>query len=232
MTRARMYVTSIWVGVLLGMCANGAIAGECTGSDYVGTLERWADDPRGRDGPTLGEVEEAFQCLTAEPDDGGRWAGPIAAQYFLSWRQSPNSRRIIAMAVKYLDVLPTDTPDAMDLASHAAYLLALCGVSRVDDRDIVAMLTNGAVAKNGWLPYYALAGVGDPRVFGIMRDRYRYLTGSPSSALPARERVQLVNCLYHLPGDSVLAFVDSIAVYDPDSLVIARARHVLAARGR
>jgi hypothetical protein len=220
---------------LLLMVASGyvpALSGECTSGEkwLLARLEYWSGRPYGDDPRACGEIQEALQCLVYNRIDQRRWAGPNAAGYLKSLRESPLRPQVISACAPYL----TAPPCALygELALPAASDLAMYGVQSVSGQDVLGILLARCHASRSQLPYLALAGIGDSRVPGLLRTTYDSLSVVSRAKATRYERLQLVNCLYHVPGDSSLALASAIAATDPDTEVVARARHVVASRGQ
>lgn len=207
------------------------LAGECTEGteEYVSRLERWAEI-RPLDRIASSQVNEACGCLASKRYVF--WAGPIAARHFRNLHESPFRPRIAAAAARYLDLPGPSGPYDPDLALDAANTLALYGVRQADGYDVLEVLLRRCSAAKRPLPYFALASIGDRRVLSLLRAAYDSLLAMPRSDRVHEDKVELVSCLYHLPGDSALALVQAIAAGDADSVVCARAKHVISARKR
>jgi hypothetical protein len=106
----------------------------------------------------------------------------------------------------------------------------MCGVAESNGRDIFKILSHGDPRDPKRLPYFALASLADPRTLPFLKANYDSLTAAEPSHDTKYGKTQLVNCLYHLPGDSVVSLVRLIATTDPDSAVVERAGHVLKVR--
>lgn len=221
--------TAILLFMALGASADLTLAGECTESaeHYVSCLERWAET-RPLDGAAAGEISEAFSCLVHTR--WVHWAGPVAARYFRNLHASPLGPRIIAASARYLELPVSST--GKDLAYEAAYTLAMYGAKHVNGSDVLEELTSRGKAANRSLPYFALASIGDPRVLSLLHATYDSLAAAPRSQRVHSDKVELVCCLYHIPGDSALALARAIASADPDSFVRTRAEHVVVARSQ
>jgi len=219
--------------ILLTIPASRTQAGECTESDgsYLEHLEYWASRPWAGDPRARSEIGEALGCLTYNRIDARRWAGPSAAGYLRSLRQSPQRARIEAACVPYLTAPRPVEPYQGDLACAAAEVLAMYGLPYAGGHDILEILVRRSRAAGYLLPYMALASIGDPRVFPLLDATYDSLAAAPRTDRTRWEMIGLVNCLYHLPGDSAVALAAEIAAADPDTAIIARAQHVLRARG-
>jgi len=209
-------------------------AGECTYSDdeYLRTLELGARDTPTDSLPTSTQVSYALSCLTYNSINVWRWAGPGTAHYFASLHGSPLLPRIVAACKPYLlgRTRCEDEEGKDNLAFQAACTLAMFGVSEAAGQDIFEILANGNPADRMQLPYFALASLGDPRTLPLLRASSDSLCVAAQSHDNQYHKTQLVNCLYHLRGDSILSFVRVIAASDPDSAVVERAKHVLEAR--
>lgn len=210
-----------------------AHAGECTEGDryYLERLEYWAGRPYAGDPRARSEIGEALGCLTHNRIDPRRWAGPSAAGYLRSLRQSPQRARVEAACVPYLTAPPPVEEYEGVLSLGAAEVLAFYGLPRAGGHDVFEILVRRSRATGRLLPYMALASIGDPRVFSLLDATYDSLAAAPRTDRVRWELIGLVNCLYHLPGDSAMALAAEIASADPDTAITARARHVLRARG-
>jgi hypothetical protein len=220
---------------LLVMAASGYVptwAGECTEGEtrLLARLEYWSDRPFGDDPRACGEIKQALYCLVNNSIDLLRWAGPNAAGYLRSLRESPLKPQVISACAPYL----TAPPCALygELALQAATDLAMYGVQSVSGHDVLGILVARCRASRAQLPYLALAGIEDSRVPALLRATYDSLSVTSRAEATRYERFQLVNCLYHVAGDSALALVSAIAATDPDTAVAARAQHVVASRGQ
>lgn len=208
-------------------------AGECTRTEeeYLRILEQGA----GSAGPdavsSAGEISEALNCLVYTRMDQGRWAGPRMAAHFASLHHSPLRERFAAACMPYLlgrgRVPEADRPV---IAFEAATALAMCGVAESGGCDIFGALVKGDPQNPTRVPFVALASLADPRTLRFLQARYDSLSVNPPAADTRFWKTQIVNCLYHLPGDSVVSFARVIATSDPDTAVVVRARHVVEAR--
>ncbi|MCA9726859.1 MAG: hypothetical protein KC729_04190 [Candidatus Eisenbacteria bacterium] len=207
-----------------------AWSGECTEGEsrLLSRLEYWngrsfAGDPR-----ACGEISGALRCLVYNRIDLLHWAGPNTAGYFQSLRDSPLRPRVVSACTPLLTA-PECSPYG-DLGLQAAEDLAMFGVKQANGHDILGILVDRSRSSQTRLPYLALAAIGDSRVLAVLRTTYDSLSVGARDEAASYEILQLVNCLYHLPGDSSVAFAAAITDADPDTAVVARARHVVEAR--
>lgn len=209
-----------------------ASAGECTNpdEDYLRLLERGAGIVVSIPLPSPREVSAALSCLAYSRIDIGRWAGPRTASFFTSLHHSPFRERFVAACTPYLLGRTEATREDPEIAFEAATALAMYGVDEAGGQDIFRILTQGDPRDRTRLPYFAMASLADPRTLPFLRARYDSLASAPPARNTQFWKTQLVNCLYHLPGDSVVTFAEEIAAADPDTAVVARARHVVEAR--
>ncbi len=224
---------ALLLSMLLAPCM--VSAGECTRTEeeYLRILEQGTESARSAAPPSSGEISEALNCLVYWRMDQGRWAGPRTAAHFANLHHSPFRERFVAACTPYLlgrgrvaeAVRPT-------IAFEAATALAMCGVAESGGRDIFGVLIQGDPQGPTRVPFVALASLADRRTLAFLRARYDSLTSLPSAPDARYWKTQIVNCLYYLPGDSVVSFAEVIATSDPDTAVVARARHVLEARPR
>lgn len=218
---------------LLGPCLTHA--GECTRTDeeYLRILERGVDTVSSDATPAPGEIAEALNCLVYARIDLARWAGPRTAAYFATLHKVPFHARFVAACTPYVlgrgRVAEADRPD---IAFEAASALAMCGVAECAGRDVFGILTQGDPRNRARVPYLALASLADRRTLSFLTARYDSLSTAPPTRDSGFWKTQIVNCLYHLPGDSVITFAEAIAASDPDTAVVSRARHVVAVRRR
>jgi hypothetical protein len=216
---------------VLGVACPDCRAGECIWSNErnLEILTQWAGIPLRVNGSDWIEVSGALNCLRNNRLNYWKWAGPVAGQYFRNLHKSPLRGQVIQACAPYLTAAPSaNASNNADFSRAAAETLAMYGVKRVGDHDVFAIMVHRST--NCYLPYYAIASLGDPRSLSLLKARYDSLRSGSLSIGARGEKIQIVNCLYHLPGDSVLSFVSAIASAELDSAVVARARHVLEAR--
>lgn len=209
-----------------------ACCGECTGAkvQLLERLEYWSGRPFAGDPRACREISGSLFCLAYKRIDPLHWAGPSAAGYFRSLRDSPLRQRVVSACTPFL-IAPV-CPPCRDFVLQAAEDLAMYGVRQAGGHDVLVILVDRCRSSHTRLPYLALAAIGDPRVLGLLRAQYDSLSAVPRSEIARYDLLQMVNCLYHLPGDSSLAFAAAIAETDPDTAVVSRVRHVLKARKR
>lgn len=239
--QGRLVLTGIMkrsaAGVLvfaLVLGAGNTRAGECTGSDegYLLMIEQGAGTVSSDMIPTRGEIVHAMNCLIYYRIDVRRWAGPRTATYFAELHRSPVRDRLVAACTRYLVGSSLLGEGSFDLAFEAATTLAMCGVAESGGQDVFEILTRGDSRDLKPSLFFALASLADPRTLPFLRANYDSLSAAGQSRSTSSLKTQIVNCLYHLPGDPVESFVQMIATTDPDSAIVERAKHVLKARHR
>jgi hypothetical protein len=185
-------------------------------------LEHFADQPGRIGSSNLLQLEEALKCLAWRPADYRRWAGPIAAEEVAKLRTSPFRDRIAAACGKILNS-PPETADRRELTRLAAYTLASYGVGEADGNDVFELLA----WEKRFPPYFALAALGDSRTVPLLKATYDSL----ASIAPRTDRVrftmlQVLNCLYHVGGDSARSLARVIASQEEDTVIVERATRV------
>jgi hypothetical protein len=216
-----------WCTLLAVLASPGpAVSGECGGKSdlyFVEKLELFPgtlDVSKDRD---LWRLQAIFNCLRHCPDDPRRWAGPIATACLKTMREDPQRERIVAACIPYLGI-SRDTGPRRRIAHSAAATIALYGTSEVEGHDIFLLLT--ADRRN--IDFFAVAALGDRRTLAFLQATYDSLRSADGGPVESRDRLeQLLNCLYHVPGDSAVSFARVIAAEEHDSLVVERARRVI-----
>jgi len=199
-------------------------AGECVqGSDhYVSELERIV-----REGLPY-SYDEAFNCLQGEcsPADYVRWAGPIAASRFETCRSHPLRDRIAAACLPLL-ADSTVGEDGFSARLAAAGVAAAYGFSRVGPHDIFAIgIGQILAAKHPPDPRFgSLAAMGDSRTLDFLKSFYASAADRPAEGRNY-EISDVLNCLYHVHGDSAAAFAAEIERTVTDPELKERARRV------
>ncbi|MBK8233703.1 MAG: hypothetical protein IPK72_24780 [Candidatus Eisenbacteria bacterium] len=202
-----------------------ARAGECAAGekDYLGDLEQMV-----REGPPY-RYREAFWCLSRRclPEDWRRWAGPLAARQFADCRTSLYRDRIAAACLPLL-ADSSESRDEFSPRGAAAALAAGYGFSNLGSHDLFEIVTD-AIRVGSHPPdsrFALLAIMQDPRTMAFLRAYHASLAGrsSPERDGPLRD---ILNCLYHVPGDSALVLAREIARSELTADLKERARRVL-----
>jgi hypothetical protein len=175
---------------------------------------------------------EALSCLGSRcyPEYGDRWAGPIAAERLNRCRLSPYRERIAAACIPVME----DTTCGAQYFSNfnprynAALLLAFYGFKEVGGYDIFSIITSTLElpADLRKLDFYALASLQDPRTVPFLEMVYDSL-GLTDSESRNFILARLINCLYHIPGDSAVAFAERIHREQADDFIRDRAQRVI-----
>lgn len=204
--------------MLLGMWGVSC-AGECYDSDedYVGILEA---------GPEQQDFEYALSCLSSvSQDDGGRWAGPNAADRFARLRADPLRDRI---ARTIATLLKSGWADSNDNRTQLYCLAASRGIAVIDSIDIFDSLV-AYPDKVGLGLYKYLAILQDCRAVDFVAGRYERWRADRATEHPG-EAGAMVNCLYHIPCKRATEVAQKLLSNERDPDLRARIHRVLERR--
>lgn len=207
----------LWVALL--STAQLSYAGECIDSEgeYVAVLEA---------GPAQQDCGYALYCLSSvSQDDGGRWAGPLAANRFARFRADPLRGRIANVVTK---LLKTGWADSNDNRTQLYGLAASRGIAKIDSIDVFDTLV-AQPDKVGFELYRYLAILQDCRAVDFVASRYERLR-TDSVTERAGEADDIVNCLYHIPCKRAIEVSKRLLLTERDPDLRARIHRVLERR--
>ncbi len=208
----------IWLA--LSGHAPPVLGGECTeGEDhYLTDIEIHGSQAH----------DESFHCLQWTAADWSKWAGPIAGSMFEECRRSPIRERLTAACTPLLADTARVTLEWRIPRYRAAVLLASYGIPRVADQDIFGIITEEMRGRGslGTADYMALAALRDPRTVQFLAGEFDSVA---SVRAPDRLEVirDILNCLYHVPGDSAVALAKTISERERDPAIKERAERVI-----
>ena len=211
----------------LTLSVTRSLAGECTYGDdhYLSAIEQVSRD---QSVENVGAASEAFYCLRCRAEDASKWAGPIASIQFASCRKSPIRDRLASACLPLLSDTTT-LPNFRVVPRFAcALLLGSYGIPKVGESDIFRIITKEIPTRRPLATddFMSLAVLRDPRTLRFLTNEYEVDSKFPS---PRRERriEDIINCLYHIPGDSALALVRTIKGKETDPQIQERCLRVL-----
>lgn len=219
------HVLLLLASVVLLILGSPTRAGECIESDeyYVTQLEDIA-----RKGPPF-SYHEAYICLImrCRPEDWRRWAGPMAAELFQSCRTHPLRARIGTACQAFLADTTGRHCRSAELDAGSA-IAASFGYSKLADYDIFARVTDAIVrAPDSPDPKFGLLAImRDPRTPSFLTAVYDSLA-VPSGQQRVDRVGDILNCLYHCPGDSSIALAQKIFDAESSTATKERARRVV-----
>jgi hypothetical protein len=206
-----MALVSLAVSVLGGECGEGE-------DHYLTDIEIHGSQAH----------DESFHCLQWRVDDWNKWAGPIAASMFEECRRSPIRERLTVACTPLLADTARVILEWQVPRYRAAVLLASYGISRVADQDIFGIITKEMRAHRllDTTDYMALAALRDSRTVQFLAERYDSV-----ATLRVTDREDeirdILNCLYHVPGDSAVALAKTISERERDPAIKERAERVI-----
>ncbi len=184
--------TSLLAIAIVLLSPHLGFAGDCLSSleENVEFLEHtlYSED-------TARHIRYRLFCMRAGfRTDTNRWAGPIAAAYIATCRESAFRDRIAAVCQGYLG-------DSEGLRYEAARTMAHYAIGTAHDEDIYSIL----VSHRDEPPWLDLAALGDPRTVDFIRELYflRRPMGVDRQA-NSEALIAMFNCLYHIPTDGAV----------------------------
>ena len=172
---------------------------------------------------------EAFQCLAygCIPKNGTRWAGPIAAERYKECKSSPYCDRIAAACLSYMEDT-TSYFGYFEPRFHSARLLAYYGFNKLEGYDLFSILTSSWRSSSNVrrIDFFALAAMQDSRAALFLEEIYDTLITS-TPVYYKEYLVRILNCLYHVPGDTAIELAKRIYENEADELLKERAYKVI-----
>jgi hypothetical protein len=186
---------------------------------YLSVLERRA--PEG--------MSAAMSCLQCRTEHSWKWAGPIAAAQFEECRQAQIRQRLTAACTPLISDSTYQDYGNFVTRYRVAALLASYGIGRVDGEDIFRILAVEKHRRFEFEPidYMALAILQDRRTLSFLASDYASLSKIDSRRRTDRV-IAILNCLYHVPGDSALVLARTIGQQEGADLIGKRVSRVLA----
>lgn len=225
--RNRQYICVLLCLVVLITCVNSVHSGECKwGAEfYLTCLE--GHNQNSSDCP---DPYKSFSCVGIIRKELDRWASDREAKRILEFRNISYHDRLVGLAVAYLD----DSTSSSDTKAVAVEVLAFQGIKTIQDYDVFEMLVKQSQWNMNFITWYVLAALGDARTVDFARQEYKRIRnqGAVRGVPPRPLLMELIDCLYHIPGDEAVELAHELAAGETDKALRDRLNHVAWKRSR